>query len=83
MGIWMIPNDQFFIFGHKTDSTMVNRILSHDQIQHKVKRIAYQIYEANVNEKEIIVAGITGGGLNLATALILPVDLAVRGIKNI
>ncbi|WP_420399087.1 phosphoribosyltransferase family protein [Flagellimonas sp.] len=45
---------------------MVNRILSHDQIQHKIKRIAYQIYEANVNEKEIIVAGIVGGGLNLA-----------------
>nr|WP_299384067.1 phosphoribosyltransferase family protein [Allomuricauda sp.] len=45
---------------------MLNRILSHDQIQHKVKRIAYQIYEANVNEKEIIVAGIVGGGLDLA-----------------
>ncbi|SHH03762.1 phosphoribosyltransferase family protein [Flagellimonas flava] len=45
---------------------MLNRILTHEQIQHKVKRIAYQIYEANVNEKEIIVAGIDGGGLNLA-----------------
>lgn len=45
---------------------MLNRILTHDQIQHTVKRIAYQIYEANVDEKEIIVAGIEGGGLNLA-----------------
>lgn len=45
---------------------MLNRILTHEQIQHKVKRIAYQIYEANVNEKEIVVAGIDGGGLNLA-----------------
>lgn len=45
---------------------MVNRILTHEQIQHTVKRIAYQIYEANVNEKEIIVAGIVGGGLNFA-----------------
>ncbi|MGX1931037.1 phosphoribosyltransferase family protein [Flagellimonas sp. 2504JD4-2] len=45
---------------------MVNRILTHDQIQHTVKRIAYQIYEANVNEKEIVVAGIDGGGLNFA-----------------
>ncbi|MEX0312945.1 MAG: phosphoribosyltransferase domain-containing protein [Allomuricauda sp.] len=45
---------------------MVNRILTHEQIQHKVKRIAYQIYEANVNEKEIVVAGIAGGGLNFA-----------------
>lgn len=41
---------------------MVNRILTHEQIQHIAKRIAYQIYEANVNEKEIIVAGIEGGG---------------------
>lgn len=45
---------------------MVNQILTHEQIQHTVKRIAYQIYEANVNEKEIIVAGIVGGGLNFA-----------------
>jgi len=45
---------------------MQNKILSHDQIQHKVRRIAYQIYEANVNEKEIIIAGIDGGGLNFA-----------------
>ncbi|MDC6367778.1 MULTISPECIES: phosphoribosyltransferase domain-containing protein [Flavobacteriaceae] len=45
---------------------MVNRILSHDQIQHIVKRIAYQIYEVNVEEKEIIVAGIEGGGVNFA-----------------
>ncbi len=45
---------------------MQNRILSHQEIQHKIKRIAYQIYEANVDEKEIIIAGIEGGGLNFA-----------------
>ncbi len=45
---------------------MPNKILSHDQIQHKVRRMAYQIYEANVDEKEIIIAGIDGGGLNFA-----------------
>ncbi|MEO9891784.1 phosphoribosyltransferase family protein [Aurantibacter sp.] len=45
---------------------MDNQILSHDQIQHKVKRIAYQIYEANVEEKTIIIAGIDSGGLKLA-----------------
>jgi len=45
---------------------MSNKILTHDQIQHKIKRIAYQIFEANVNEKEIIIAGIDGGGLNFA-----------------
>ncbi len=45
---------------------MQNKILSHEQIQHKVRRIAYQIYEANVTETEIIIAGIDGGGLNFA-----------------
>lgn len=44
----------------------MDKILNHQQIQHKIKRIAYQIYESNVDEKEIIVAGIEGGGLNLA-----------------
>lgn len=45
---------------------MTNKILGHEQIQHKINRIAYQIYEANVEEKEIIVAGIEGGGLLFA-----------------
>lgn len=45
---------------------MQNKILSHEQIQHKIRRIAYQIYEANVNENEIVLAGIDGGGLSFA-----------------
>ena len=45
---------------------MTDQILGHPQIQHTINRIAYQIYEANVEEKEIIVAGIEGGGLLLA-----------------
>ena len=45
---------------------MTNQILNHQQIQHKINRIAYQIYEANVDEKEIIIAGVEGGGLLFA-----------------
>ena len=45
---------------------MQNRILSHQQIQYKVARIAYQIYEANVDEKQLVIAGIDGGGLRFA-----------------
>lgn len=45
---------------------MQNKILSHEQIQHKIRRIAYQIFEANVDEKKIVLAGIEGGGLNFA-----------------
>ena len=45
---------------------MRNLILNHDQIQHITKRIAYQIYETNVDEDEIVVAGIKGGGESFA-----------------
>lgn len=49
---------------------MEQNILSHQQIQYKIERIAYQIYEANVSEKEIIIAGIEGGGIDFAKKLI-------------
>jgi len=45
-------------------------ILSHQEIQYKVERIAYQIIEANVHEKEIIIAGIEGGGIDFAKKII-------------
>lgn len=48
---------------------MTSTILSHQEIEFKIKRIAYQIYEANVEENEIIIAGITGGGLNFASKI--------------
>ncbi len=44
-------------------------ILDKKQIAHKIKRIAYQIYETNVTEKEVVVAGITGNGFLLAKKL--------------
>lgn len=46
-----------------------NSILSHDEINHKIKRIAYQIYESNVNETEVILAGIDANGYILAKKL--------------
>lgn len=45
--------------------TRVN-ILSSEQIKQKVSRIAYQIFEDNFQEKEIIVAGIAPNGFELA-----------------
>ena len=48
-------------------------ILTNEQINNKTRRIAYQIYETNCNEKEIIIAGINGNGYifaqNIATIL--------------
>jgi len=46
-----------------------NIILTHQEIIHKIKRIAYQIYENNVNETEIILAGIDKNGYILAKKL--------------
>jgi pyrimidine operon attenuation protein/uracil phosphoribosyltransferase len=44
-------------------------ILTHEHIQNKTKRIAYQIYESNSNEKELIIAGINGNGYIFAQNL--------------
>ena len=50
-------------------SSEKNTKLNHQEIQHKIKRIAYQIYETNVNEKELIIAGIDKNGFLLAKKL--------------
>lgn len=39
-----------------------NTILNHQEIEHKIKRIAYQIYETFVDEEEIVIAGIAENG---------------------
>jgi pyrimidine operon attenuation protein / uracil phosphoribosyltransferase len=44
----------------------LNIILNHQQIEHKIKRIAYQIYETFADEEEIILAGIANNGYVLA-----------------
>ncbi len=43
-------------------ATKTNIILNHTQINHKIRRIAFQIYESNVNEEEIVLAGIDKNG---------------------
>lgn len=44
-------------------------ILNNEQINHKIKRIAYQIYESNLNETQIILAGISKSGFIFAQRL--------------
>lgn len=41
-------------------------ILNQKQIAHKIKRMAYQVYESNVNETEVVIAGIKENGFILA-----------------
>ena len=49
--------------------TTDNIILNNTQILQKAKRIAYQIYESNHNEKEVIIAGIADNGYFFAEKL--------------
>lgn len=45
-------------------------ILSDTQVRQKIKRIAYEIYENNFQEKEVILAGIHEQGYELANLLL-------------
>lgn len=60
---------------------MKNIILTQSEIQHKTKRIAYQIYETFVDENEVVLAGITNSGYifaqKIARELALISDLKV------
>ncbi|MDP3313213.1 phosphoribosyltransferase domain-containing protein [Lutibacter sp.] len=44
-------------------------ILTNEQINNKTKRIAYQLYENNYNEREIIIAGVNGNGFIFASKI--------------
>lgn len=46
-----------------------NIILNNQEIEHKIKRIAYQIYETFVDEQEIVIAGIADNGFIFAKKL--------------
>lgn len=60
---------------------MQNIILTQSEINHKIKRISYQIYETFSNEKEIVIAGISKNGYifakKIATELELISDLKI------
>ena len=44
-------------------------ILTDNEIKHKIKRIAFQIYENNSENKEVIIAGIAKNGFLIANQL--------------
>ena len=54
-------------------------ILNEDQINQKISRIAHQIMECNIGEKEIIIAGIEKNGYIIATKL----KQSIANISNI
>jgi len=53
-----------------------NIILTNQEIEHKIKRIAYQIYETFVDEEEVVLAGIASNGFVFAEKI-------AKELKNI
>ncbi|MDD2674604.1 MAG: phosphoribosyltransferase family protein [Flavobacterium sp.] len=51
-----------------------NIILTNQEIEHKIKRIAYQIYETFVDEEEIVIAGIAANGYTFAKKIALALE---------
>ncbi|MCG2610458.1 phosphoribosyltransferase [Flavobacterium sp. SM15] len=48
---------------------MKNIILTKEEIQHKTKRIAFQIYETFADENEVVLAGIANSGFTFANKI--------------
>lgn len=57
-------------------------ILDSVQVKQKIRRMAYEVYEHNFNEKTIVVAGIEGQGYTLAKLLIKEIE-SISPIKTI
>lgn len=55
------------------------KILDKAQLDQKVNRLAWEIYEKNYNEKELIIAGIESRGIDLA----LRISDAINNISDI
>ncbi len=51
-----------------------NVILNQQEIQHKIKRIAYQIYETFVEEDNIVIAGIASNGYLFAAKIAAEIE---------
>lgn len=62
-------------------SDTMTLVLNHKEINRKITRMAYEIYERNNEEQEIIFAGITGMGLILADLLATSLN-AISGIQT-
>ncbi len=61
-----IDNEKLILYNSKK---MKTTILTNDQIQQKIKRIAYQIFESNSTETKLFIAGISGNGFQIAVKI--------------
>jgi pyrimidine operon attenuation protein/uracil phosphoribosyltransferase len=76
----------FFTF-EKNLIAMQTLILDTSQIEKKITRIAYEIYEEHAHEKEIVLAGVVSGGYAMAQKIskvlkkISPLDVTLLKIN--
>jgi len=61
---------------------MKNIILTQQEIEHKTRRIAYQIYETFSDESEVVIAGISANGYIFAQRIAAQVE-QISGLKVI
>ncbi len=54
---------------------MKNIILTQQEIEHKTRRIAYQIYETLADETEVVIAGIASNGYTFAERIAAQLEL--------
>lgn len=47
----------------------MSEVLNHKQVGQKITRMAFEIYERNLNSADVVFAGITGMGMTLANLL--------------
>lgn len=73
LGYKPINRRTLFNFEKKT-SMDKNIILTNQEIEHTIKRIAYQIYETFVDEEEIVIAGIASNGYVFAEKIALALN---------
>ena len=62
-------------------------ILNHTQITHKIRRIAYQIYESHTDVEEVVLVGIKENGCKIAQIIadtledVSPLKVVLGAIK--
>lgn len=58
----------------------MNIILTRQEIEHKIKRIAFQIYETFADEEEVVIAGIASNGYTFAEKIGVQLE-SISGLK--
>jgi len=62
-------------------TTLERNILSESQVKQIIRRIAFEIYENNFDEKQIIIVGIYDKGYYIAQMIVKELEAIVEGVK--